>query len=98
MGGDGVGNVQDLGDGEVVQVAVEALDAVGGPFGGGCGRPPRWYSIAQSQICQYYPSDDAEAWYAPAQACHDAHSGAKDTATAEKVVRDEMGESVPRVT
>lgn len=35
MGGDGVGDVQDLVNGEVVQVAVEVLDAVGGPFGGG---------------------------------------------------------------
>ena len=36
MGEDRVGDVQDLGDREVAQVAVVVLDAMRGPFASGC--------------------------------------------------------------
>lgn len=50
MGGDGVDHVEDLVNGEVVQVTVQVFDDVGRPFATSCGGPPCWYSIAQSQI------------------------------------------------
>ena len=91
MGGDRIGYVQYLRDGEVVEVAIGMLDAL---FRAGTIRgrgPPVGYAVPECDVGQRCPGDYAQAWNAPAQARDQAHERQKNREMLDDVMAATVG-------
>ena len=100
MGGNGISYVQYLRNGKVVNVTVAMFYALCRPRTIGRRRPPVGYAVSECDIGQRCPGDYAQAWYAPAQACDQAHERQKDIAMLKDVMAnltDGVGEWIRNV-